>query len=162
MALDHSTKFPLNDKNLASRKRSKYLAVLAKEKLESDRKQNIKLIIDKYIFRQATVDVDPEGKGLSEMTIFRNPEVHQIFLDLSDKCQKRLSAPKEKKITKRKKVRKNGMKELTEEEYKNLLNQIDTLKKRNSDLLKDREQLISQNNNLIHYADELQKRERKE
>lgn len=75
-----------NKRNQKSYARSVELARLAKDKLIQDGVKDI----TEEVFREYTKKVDSEGKGICHDTVYKNEEVHEIFMSLSPVCQKRL------------------------------------------------------------------------
>jgi hypothetical protein len=63
------------------------LARLARELIISENIADIK----ESVFLEYTIKVDVEGKGLGHSTIYKNEDVHKIFVSLNHICQERLA-----------------------------------------------------------------------
>ena len=86
---DKSVPKEFHNNNQSKKKRVEDLARDAEKKL---REQPGK--ITEQIFLDKTKEVDPEGKGISRATLYRNEVVHKIFIDLKESRERKVRKPR--------------------------------------------------------------------
>jgi len=150
----------INEFNEKTHNRSVRLAKLAAAKVELE-KTNTE--IDRKAFVQITIEVDEEHKGISLMTVYRNPEVSEIFESI---CPK--EAEKKEKIKGLKSTSHKRKKISSKEQYEGisrtkLIELIEDLRKLNTELKEkldgvssERSQLLKQNSHQVYILDKLQ------
>ena len=119
------------------------LASLAKEKFSQ--LHDAQVTTKKFL--AMTVEIDPDHKGISQTTLFRNEEIHQIFTSISPYCetQKKLIRRLKKKKRKESSIN-NKIDQKVYDQFKNL---------RRKDLITQVEEMKIELNNKNRQIEEL-------